>query len=123
MRAATRSLTPPPPPPQDGTYANVNWTEYYTRMRKEMGYEHPGYLLHEAVVWSPHHKRWYVLPRRMSREAYNDVLDERRGANTVITASPDFSSVSHAPLGVRRSLPPPQRDASAPTLCPPMRRR
>ena len=84
-------------------------------MRRALGYEHPGYLLHEAVVWSPHHKRWYVLPRRMSREAYNDVLDERRGANTVISASPDFSSVTQAPLGVRAAarLPPLQRATAA----------
>lgn len=87
---------------KDGTFVNINWTDYYTRMRASLGYLHPGYLLHEAVVWSPHHKQWFVLPRRMSREAYNDVADERRGANTVIMASHDFSTISSAPIGVRR---------------------
>jgi hypothetical protein len=87
---------------KDGTFEQINWTEYYTRMRDELGYPHPGYLLHEAIIWSPHHKQWFILPRRMSREAYNDVLDEKRGANTIITANGDFSIIKHSELGVRK---------------------
>lgn len=42
---------------REGVIQHVNWSEYYTKMRRELGYEHPGYLLHEAVTWSPHHQR------------------------------------------------------------------
>jgi soluble calcium-activated nucleotidase 1 len=85
---------------KDGTVTHQNWNSYYTRMREELGYLHPSYLLHEAIIWSPHHKQWFVLPRRMSREPYNDVEDERRGANTLITANGDFSIVKHREIGV-----------------------
>lgn len=84
---------------REGVIQHVNWSEYYTKMRRELGYEHPGYLLHEAVTWSPHHQRWYVLPRRMSRERYDDVTDERKGANTMITAAPDFSDMKAQTVG------------------------
>lgn len=84
---------------KDGVIQHVNWREYYDRMRSIMGYEHPAYLLHEAVAWSPHHRQWFVLPRRMSHEAYEEEADERRGANTIITASHDFSDVKATTVG------------------------
>jgi len=43
----------------------------------------------------------FVLPRRMSRERYDDVTDERKGANTMITAAPDFSDIKAQTVGVR----------------------
>lgn len=84
---------------QDGSVKHVNWKENYDAMRKQLGYEHPGYLLHEAITWSPHHRLWYVLPRRVSRDPYDDELDERRGHNTIITATHDFSEIKSYSVG------------------------
>lgn len=69
-------------------------------MRGELGYPHPAYLLHEAVTWSPYHRQWFVLPRRISKDAYDETLDERKGANTIIQAAPDFSTLTHSTVGV-----------------------
>jgi soluble calcium-activated nucleotidase 1 len=52
-----------------------------------------GYVTHEAVVWSDVHSRWFFLPRRCSEESYNDVLDETRGCNVMITADDTFTNI------------------------------
>jgi soluble calcium-activated nucleotidase 1 len=84
-----------------GDAASVNWKPNYDAMRRALGYEHPSYLLHEAVTWSPHRHQWFILPRRVSHEAYEEVADERKGSNVIIQASPDFSTVVHTTVGVR----------------------
>jgi len=64
---------------------------------------HGRYLLHEAIAWfawSPVRNRWFALPRRMSQDAYDETEDETRGANTIITATPDFSSFTATTVGV-----------------------
>ena len=50
-------------------------------------------MIHEAISWSPHRKQWVVLPRRVSKKPYDENEDERRGSNTVILASEDFSEI------------------------------
>lgn len=52
-----------------------------------------GYITHEAVVWSDVHDCWFFLPRRCSKESYNDVLDEARGCNVMITADGTFTDI------------------------------
>jgi hypothetical protein len=52
-----------------------------------------GYVTHEAVVWSDVHDRWFFLPRRCSKESYNDMLDETRGCNVMITADDAFTNI------------------------------
>lgn len=84
----------------DGTAAHVNWKPNYDAMRATLGYSHPAYLLHEAAAWSPHHRKWYVLPRRVSREPYDDVSDEKRGSNLIVMASHDFKEVTSTTVGV-----------------------
>ena len=85
----------------DGTATHVNWKGNYDAMRSTLGYAHPGYMIHETVVWSPHFRKWFVFPRRLSREAYDDVLDEKKGGNTIIMASHDFAEVTATTVGVR----------------------
>ena len=89
----------------DGTAAHVNWKPNYDAMRAQLGFSHPAYLLHEAVAWSPHHRKWYVFPRRVSREPYDDVSDEKRGSNLIVMASHDFKEVASTTVGVRARLP------------------
>jgi hypothetical protein len=84
----------------DGTKAHVNWKPHYDAMRATLGYTSPGYFIHEAVVWSPHHRKWFVFPRRASKEAYDDVADEKRGSNMIIMASHDFKEVVSTTVGV-----------------------
>lgn len=46
----------------------------------------------------------------MSRERYDDVTDERKGANTMITAAPDFSDIKAQTVGVSGGHLPPGRE-------------
>lgn len=39
------------------------------------------------------HKRWFFLPRRESKERYDDVLDESRGSNLMLIADEDFLDI------------------------------
>lgn len=84
---------------KDGKMMHVDWREYYTAMRRVLGYEHPAYLLHETVMWSPYHKQWFVLPRRMSTDPYDEAKDEKMGANTIVTASADFKTIKATKVG------------------------
>jgi soluble calcium-activated nucleotidase 1 len=86
---------------RDAAIAHHDWSDHYGAMRTAMGMERPGYMIHEAVAWSPHHRAWYVFPRRLSTEAYDDVADEVRGGNTVIIAAHDFKEVKSRPIGTR----------------------
>lgn len=51
---------------------HLNWIENYQAIRKAIGIEWPGYLLHESATWSPILRKWYFLPRRCSKERYNE---------------------------------------------------
>ena len=85
----------------DGTASHVNWKPNYDAMRAALGYQHPGYMIHEAVVWSTYFRKWFVFPRRVSRDPYDDVADEKKGGNTIIMASHDFAEVTATTVGVR----------------------
>jgi soluble calcium-activated nucleotidase 1 len=86
---------------REGVVHSLDWTENYERMRRALGYEQPGYLLHESVTWSPHHRKWFVLPRRMSKTQYNEDEDERKGHNTIVVCSHDFSEIRSFTVGPR----------------------
>ena len=74
-----------------GEVENIDWHDYYVKMRSSAGIEFPGYMIHEAIVWSKIHKQWFILPRRASISKYNDVDDERHGTNFLLRANHDFS--------------------------------
>ncbi|XP_018006693.1 soluble calcium-activated nucleotidase 1 [Hyalella azteca] len=82
-----------------GQVHNHNWTERYIQLRKAVGIEFPGYMIHEAVSWSPHRREWVFLPRRASPQPYDEKTDERRGTNLMLTASEDFTRITHATVG------------------------
>ena len=82
----------------NGEVENIDWHDNYIKMRSSAGIEFPGYMIHEAIVWSDVHKQWFILPRRASINKYNDIDDERHGTNFLLRANEDFSekiSVSH----------------------------
>lgn len=79
---------------RDGVVTHENWTTYYNLLRQALGVEYPGYMIHEAIAWSEHRKQWVILPRRVSKEPYDEKLDEQRGSNYVLLASEDFKSIS-----------------------------
>ena len=58
-------------------------------------------MIHEAVCWSRVRRQWTFLPRRMSKEKYDDVTDERMGTNIMIIADEHFTSFRSVTVGTR----------------------
>lgn len=79
---------------KNGEFRRENWTKQYNFVRKALGCESPGYLIHEAIRWSPHLRKWVFMPRRVSKEVYDDVKDEKRGSNKVVIVDEDFKDAT-----------------------------
>ncbi|XP_029513635.1 soluble calcium-activated nucleotidase 1 isoform X2 [Oncorhynchus nerka] len=77
-----------------GDVLHQNWVPKYNLLRSAAGIEPPGYLIHESAAWSDSLQRWFFLPRRASKERYDETADERRAANLVLSCSPDFKDVT-----------------------------
>eukprot|EP00731_Ephydatia_muelleri_P029562 Em0021g85a len=83
-----------------GHVTHVPWAQKYLLMKQAAGIGAPGYIIHESSCWSNVHKRWFFLPRRASQESYNDVEDEHRATNILITADEDFKDLKVSHMGV-----------------------
>lgn len=81
---------------------HVNWELNFDLIRNAVGCPFPGYLTHEAVVWSAVHKQWFFLPRKVSTEPYDLELDETRSGNLLIRCSENFKEMSFIEIGGRR---------------------
>lgn len=75
------------------------WASVYTQIKEAAGITNPGYVIHESACWSKVHKRWFFLPRRASKESYDDVEDEHRATNLIISADESFSDISVSHIG------------------------
>lgn len=75
-----------------GEFRRINWSDQYNFVRDALGCKAPGYLIHEAIRWSPHMRKWVFMPRRVSKEVYDDVLDEKRGSNKVVIVDESFTN-------------------------------
>merc|ERR1719402_826192 len=83
-----------------GEVTHIDWHDQYVAVRKAAGVTSSvGYMIHEAVGWSNEMERWVFLPRRMSNERYNDVIDEKKGTNVMITADDDFRDIKVSKVG------------------------
>ena len=78
---------------RNGVITHEDWTARFNKVREAAGCPYPGYMIHEAISWSPARRQWVILPRRVSKEAYDENEDERRGSNTVLLASEDFGKI------------------------------
>lgn len=82
-----------------GEVRHQNWLNNYKAIRSSIGISWPGYMIHESGVWSSEKRRWFFLPRRCSKERYNETKDERMGCNVLISADEDFSNVKVTKIG------------------------
>ena len=78
---------------------SFNWRGIYEAMRRAVGVESPGYLWHEAIIWDSGLRRWIVLPRKASQEAYTPLADETRGTNVLLLADENFSTIEQLNIG------------------------
>jgi len=75
-----------------GEIRHVDWEKQYSVVRKALGAAPPGYCIHEAVLWSEHMQKWMFLPRRISADAYDENIDEKKGSNKLVWIDDNFSS-------------------------------
>ncbi|XP_073998188.1 apyrase-like [Rhodnius prolixus] len=82
-----------------GEVTDIPWRNNYIALRKPFGITFPGYMWHEAGVWSDIHKKWFFLPRRMSSYIYNEKTDEEMGTNKLLIASENFKYIKIVDIG------------------------
>jgi len=75
-----------------GEIRHVDWEKQYSFVREALGAAPPGYCIHEAVLWSEHMQKWMFLPRRISADAYDENIDEKKGSNKLVWIDDNFSS-------------------------------
>ncbi|KAL4239927.1 Soluble calcium-activated nucleotidase 1 [Mactra antiquata] len=83
----------------NGDVMHHDWKDNYNALRAKTGMNLPGYMIHESCVWSSIHQRWFFLPRRASKEKYEELADERRASNLMFTAKDDFTQVEVKSIG------------------------
>ena len=91
----------------EGAVEHLDWRPAYAALVRAAGITSPpGYLIHEAAVYSERSRRWHFLPRRASHDAYNEVADEQRATNIVLSAEgEDLGRVNLTLAGVGRLSP------------------
>ncbi|XP_043686833.1 soluble calcium-activated nucleotidase 1 [Vespula pensylvanica] len=82
-----------------GEIHSVNWISNYKRLRQAINIEYPGYMIHESGAWSDIHKSWFFLPRRCSKERYNETKDETMSCNVLLTADENFVDIKVKEIG------------------------
>ena len=82
-----------------GEVKHVDWTNVYDMIRDRLGYSFPGYLIHEACCWDEINRKWYFLPRKASREAYDEKVDELCGTNLLISLDENLTTVNCIEIG------------------------
>ncbi|KAJ8680352.1 hypothetical protein QAD02_016139 [Eretmocerus hayati] len=82
-----------------GEVHSNNWISNYKRLREAIGIEYPGYMIHESGAWSNIHHKWFFLPRRCSKEQYNETKDEMMSCNVLLTADESFIDIQVTHIG------------------------
>eukprot|EP00915_Cephaloidophora_sp_WS-2016_P007843 GHVH01010847.1.p1 GENE.GHVH01010847.1~~GHVH01010847.1.p1 ORF type:complete len:412 (+),score=79.89 GHVH01010847.1:146-1381(+) len=95
-----------------------NWTPIYSRLREITDSSFPGYMIHEAVEWSAYHRKWFILPRRWSREEYDAETDNEKGTNKLIQCNESFLDCSVKIIGHSPTIHHPRRGYSSVKILP-----
>jgi soluble calcium-activated nucleotidase 1 len=82
-----------------GEIKHMSWANVYNKIRSELGFSFPGYMIFESCSWDEINQRWYFLPRRASNESYDEDLDEKRATNLLIYLDKDLMRVNHLKIG------------------------
>jgi soluble calcium-activated nucleotidase 1 len=75
-----------------GVLTRHDWSRQYGLVRSALNAQSPGYIIIEALNWSPALQKWVVLPRRISSDKYNDVVDEQKGGRQLVLVNEDWTA-------------------------------
>jgi nucleoside diphosphate kinase len=65
---------------------HLDWRSVYGALRQAAVCPHgAGYMIHEGARWSDVHKQWFFMPRKLSREPYDEVKDCSKCVNLMLT--------------------------------------
>uniref|UniRef100_A0A0K0D2K1 Apyrase n=1 Tax=Angiostrongylus cantonensis TaxID=6313 RepID=A0A0K0D2K1_ANGCA len=84
---------------KNGEVRSCKWKCIYKKLRRAVNITEQGYLTHEAVQWSPYHKKWFFLPRKESNTTYNNIQDEKKGTNLLIIGNPNLTQFEVVRIG------------------------
>ena len=77
---------------KNGELRREDWSDRYAVVRQSLNAGSPGYMIIEAMNWSPILHKWVFIPRRISQETYDDIADEKKGGNKIVLVNQDFTS-------------------------------
>lgn len=83
----------------DGSVTHHDWSENYRKLRTAMGVSDPGFVIHEAAAWSPVQRKWFFLPRKLSKVKYDEVAELNSGSNVFVAASEKFDEIRVLTVG------------------------
>jgi soluble calcium-activated nucleotidase 1 len=84
-----------------GEVRRMDWSKNYNVVRAALDASAPGYIIHEAVLWSAAMKKWVFLPRRISSDAYDERLDEKKGSNKLVLVDEAFTSPKVVEIAIK----------------------
>ena len=84
----------------EGKIEHVSWVHVYEKI---LNVTRSSFVIHEAVNWNPIDRRWYFLPRRMSKDPWSKKTDSQ-GASTLVSCSEHFEDWIVKPLGIYQPM-------------------
>ncbi|XP_017037931.1 apyrase [Drosophila kikkawai] len=89
-----------------GEVRSLNWVDNFKQLRlQSQQISRPGYMIHESGAWSEEKQRWFFLPRRCSKDKYNETKDEHMGCNVLVSADEKFSQIETVRLDPENTMP------------------
>jgi soluble calcium-activated nucleotidase 1 len=82
-----------------GEVTHLDWSKNFDKMAEALGIHLPGYVVHEAAGWSDTLQKWIFMPRKVSKEKFDEVMDENAGSNVVLLADENFDDIQVTHIG------------------------
>ena len=85
---------------------HIDWRNVYNGLRDAAECRPgAGYIIHESARWSDFHGMWFFLPRKSSRQPYDEVADTKKCVNLMMCAPDSLQSTEgdkvHMPQDAR----------------------
>ncbi|XP_055327329.1 soluble calcium-activated nucleotidase 1-like isoform X2 [Paramacrobiotus metropolitanus] len=89
---------------KDGFVEHLDWNTQYAAIEKELGIKPPGYIMHEAVLWSQIRQHWHFLPRQISPENFTEERHPYTCSNVMLSINADYTQFQKLNIGEHNPL-------------------
>uniref|UniRef100_A0A1B6KAN7 Apyrase n=1 Tax=Graphocephala atropunctata TaxID=36148 RepID=A0A1B6KAN7_9HEMI len=83
----------------EGLVTHEDWEQRYDALRKQVGVQFPGSLVHESALWSDVHQRWFFMPLRKLDGPYNPQTYPHLSTNILLSADANFQDIKNMTVG------------------------